>query len=98
MELADAYVTIQQVAKGIKRSTKTVRRMVGIGKFPPPFRFGGGLCWRKSVVDEWMTRNAIVNEVDPAEINDGTTLDIPGHSGTSDKQTSDSTGKREKPR
>ncbi len=96
MELSDAYVTIQQVAKGIKRSTKTVRRMVSNGRFPPPFRFSGGLCWRKSVVDEWMIRNAIMNEVDPSEINDGTTLDNAGQSGTSGTDAPNLAGKAKK--
>jgi predicted DNA-binding transcriptional regulator AlpA len=96
--LADVYVTIQQVAKGIKRSTKTVRRMVSDGRCPPPFRLNGGLCWRKSVIDEWMIRNAIMNEIDPSEIFDGTKLDKPGHSGTSEADAPNSPSNPKRPR
>lgn len=50
---ADRLLYIRDVAKRYGVCTKTVRRLVTVGKIPAPLaaKFGNGPCWRESDIN-----------------------------------------------
>ena len=50
-------LTLQDVAKILKCSTKSLRRYCRKGLFPEPFYIGKFPRWRKPVVDNYLCRN-----------------------------------------
>lgn len=48
-------VTVDQVARTLGLSVRTVRRMDSAGKLPAPVRVGGSVRWRKADVAAWVT-------------------------------------------
>lgn len=62
-----ALIDLQTVAMTLGGSTKTVRRLVKCGQFPPPARIGGKSVWRVSGIDQFFT-NAMTKAARDAEL------------------------------
>lgn len=62
------YLDLHDVSERTGLSTKTIRRKVRDGSFPPPFRFSGGFNWLESIVDAWLIETAIKNTIRPEEM------------------------------
>jgi predicted DNA-binding transcriptional regulator AlpA len=50
----DPFVCIGSVSQATNQSTRTVRRKIKSGDFPPAIRMGGKLVWRLSTIRKWM--------------------------------------------
>jgi predicted DNA-binding transcriptional regulator AlpA len=47
-------MTIKDVAKTLRCSTKTIRRKIGTRNFPKPMMLFGGYHWKESDISKWI--------------------------------------------
>jgi excisionase family DNA binding protein len=51
-----ALVNVDHVAQLLDCSTRHVRRLVDMGKCPPPVRLGSLVRWQQSAIEEWISQ------------------------------------------
>lgn len=54
----DALLTVETVAELIGCKPDTLRKWVGVGRFPQPLHMGRAIRWRAAVVNDWMRSRA----------------------------------------
>ena len=55
----DARLTVKQVSKRVRQSRGSIWRLVTIGAFPPPARYGpkgGRIFWYESDIADWLAK------------------------------------------
>jgi excisionase family DNA binding protein len=50
----DELLTVQQVARFLQVSPRTVKRLVARGQFVPPLKIGRAVRWQRSHVQQWL--------------------------------------------
>jgi predicted DNA-binding transcriptional regulator AlpA len=51
-----AFMTVEQLAKLIQKSVRSVWRMRSAGQVPKPVKLGGGVRWRVRDIEDWIDR------------------------------------------
>ena len=57
-----AFITVEQLAKLIQKSVRSVWRMRSAGQVPKPVKLGGGVRWRVRDIERWIEQGC------PAEV------------------------------
>lgn len=82
----DSLLTLNDLAKHMQVTSRTVQRMVSEGECPPPFRVGGAVRWRWATIREWIRLTEIRQSMVTIDDNrrHSTTSSTAGRKGTSE--------------
>ncbi|MBS3735060.1 MAG: helix-turn-helix domain-containing protein [Phycisphaerae bacterium] len=54
--MTESMMTVDDVAKFLGCSARTVYRLIATGAMPAPLRIGGLIRWQREVLESWIAR------------------------------------------